>query len=97
MAGLQRPQGDVLSDTTGGRFGRQSGCSGERAVCRDTAGQVVANTLGALVLWGWLRAGSARIRLSVRATRLQWPLMQDILRVGAVACLLVLLKRIDRG
>lgn len=51
------------------------------------AGQVVAYGLGSLVLLGYLRAGGARVTLRLRATPLQWPLLRDILRVGALACI----------
>ena len=51
------------------------------------AGQVVAYGAGALFLFFYLRSGRARVQLRLRATRLQWPLLRDILRVGALACL----------
>ena len=51
------------------------------------AGQVVAYAGGAAFLWLYLRSGRARIQLRVRSTPLQWPLLRDILRVGALACL----------
>ena len=51
------------------------------------AGQVVAYAGGAAFLWLYLRSGRARIQLRVRNTPLQWPLLRDILRVGALACL----------
>ena len=51
------------------------------------AGQVVAYAGGALFLLAYLRSGRARIHLRVRATPLQWPLMRDILKVGAFACI----------
>jgi putative MATE family efflux protein len=51
------------------------------------AGQVLANALGAVFLLAYLLSGRARVRLQVRRTRLQWPLLRDILRVGALACL----------
>jgi putative MATE family efflux protein len=51
------------------------------------AGQVVAYGAGALFLLAYMRSGRARIHLKVRATPLQWPLMRDILKVGAFACI----------
>ena len=51
------------------------------------AGQVVANGLGAAVLYGYLRSGRARVRLRLRATPLQRSLLHDILKVGAFACI----------
>jgi Na+-driven multidrug efflux pump len=51
------------------------------------AGQVIAYGLGAAFLFHHLRSGRARIRLRLGATRLQWPLARDILRVGGFACL----------
>jgi putative MATE family efflux protein len=50
-------------------------------------GQVVAYGGGAVFLLLYLRSGQARLRLAITATRLQWPLLRDILRVGALACL----------
>ena len=51
------------------------------------AGQVVAYAAGALFLLAYLRTGRSRIHLRVRATPLQWPLLRDILKVGAFACI----------
>ena len=51
------------------------------------AGQVVAYAAGALFLLAYLRSGRSRIHLRVRATPLQWPLLRDILKVGAFACI----------
>ncbi len=50
------------------------------------AGQVIAFSAGAAFLYFHLRAGSSKVRLSVRATPLQGELLRDILRVGALAC-----------
>lgn len=50
-------------------------------------GQAIAYWLAAGVLWGYVRSGQARVRLQLRGVALQWPLFQDILRVGALACL----------
>ncbi|MBL8385994.1 MAG: MATE family efflux transporter [Burkholderiales bacterium] len=49
------------------------------------AGQVVAYTLGALVLFLHLRSGRARVRLQPARVRLAAAQFRDILRVGAVA------------
>ena len=54
-------------------------------------GQVIAYWLAAGALWGYVRGGAARIRIEFAGVRLQWPLFQDILRVGALACLSPLL------
>ncbi|MCG2591194.1 MATE family efflux transporter [Ramlibacter sp. XY19] len=54
-------------------------------------GQVIAYYTAAIALWWYLRQGPARIRLALGGVRLQWPLFQDILRVGALACLSPLL------
>ena len=51
------------------------------------AGQVIAYSAGAAYLFFYLRSGRARVRLAVRATRLQPELLRDILRVGGLACL----------
>jgi putative MATE family efflux protein len=50
-------------------------------------GQVIAYWLAAGVLWWHVRRGGAGLRLVLRGVQLQWPLFQDILRVGALACL----------
>lgn len=54
-------------------------------------GQVVAFYLAAVVLWWYLRHGPERLRLDLRGVKLRWALFQDILRVGALACLSPLL------
>jgi putative MATE family efflux protein len=54
-------------------------------------GQVIAYWLAAGVLWRYVRSGQTRVRLDLRGVALQWPLFQDILRVGALACLSPLL------
>ncbi len=51
------------------------------------AGQVVAYGVGAAYLYVYLRSGRARVKLQVRATPLQWDLLRDILKVGALACI----------
>jgi putative MATE family efflux protein len=54
-------------------------------------GQLIAYWLAAALLWWYVRAGGARIPVVLRGVRLQWALFQDILRVGALACLSPLL------
>ncbi len=54
-------------------------------------GQVIAYWGAAAFLWRYVRSDAARVRLVLRGTRLQWPLFQDILRVGALACVSPLL------
>lgn len=54
-------------------------------------GQVVAFYLAAAALWWYIRQGPHRAALDWRGVRLQWALFQDILRVGALACLSPLL------
>lgn len=51
------------------------------------AGGVLANAAGALFLWLYLSGGYGKVRLKIRGTRLVRQHMQDILRVGAVACI----------
>lgn len=51
------------------------------------AGGVLANAAGALFLWAYLSAGHGKVTLEVRGTRLVTKHLQDILRVGAVACI----------
>lgn len=55
-------------------------------------GQVIAYWAAAAVLWRYVRGGHAGVRLGFEGVRLQWPLFQDILRVGALACLSPLLS-----
>jgi Na+-driven multidrug efflux pump len=55
-------------------------------------GQVIAWWAAAGLLWWYVRRGPSRIRLDWRGVRLEWPLFQDILRVGALACLSPLLS-----
>jgi putative MATE family efflux protein len=50
-------------------------------------GQVIAYWVAAAVLWWFVASGRARVRLAAAGVRLQWALFQDILRVGALACL----------
>lgn len=54
-------------------------------------GQVIAYYLAAAVLWWYVRSGRSAVRLAFRGVPLQWPLFQDILKVGALACLSPLL------
>lgn len=51
------------------------------------AGGVLANAAGALFLWAYLSAGHGKVKLRIRGTRLVRQHLQDILRVGAVACI----------
>lgn len=51
------------------------------------AGGVLANAAGALFLWAYLSAGHGKVKLKVRGARLVPQHLQDILRVGAVACI----------
>ena len=55
-------------------------------------GQVIAYWGAAGVLWWYVRSGRSRVPLAFAGVRLQWPLFQDILRVGALACLSPLLS-----
>lgn len=54
-------------------------------------GQVVAFYCAAAVLWWYVRRGPSRVKLVFHGVPLEWPLFQDILRVGALACLSPLL------
>ena len=51
------------------------------------AGGVLANAAGALFLWTYLSAGHGKVKLRIRGARLVRQHLQDILRVGAVACI----------
>ena len=50
------------------------------------AGGVLANAAGALFLWAYLTTGHGKVKLRIRGTALVRQHLQDILRVGAVAC-----------
>ena len=54
-------------------------------------GQVISYWLAAGALWWFVRSGRTRVQLALRGVQLQWHLFQDILRVGALACLSPLL------
>lgn len=54
-------------------------------------GQVIAYWLAAGAMWWFVRREGARVRLVLAGVQLRWPLFQDILRVGALACLSPLL------
>jgi Na+-driven multidrug efflux pump len=77
VAGLQVVAGGVLGLGAGSFAGL-----GMRGVA---AGQVVAYGVGVLALGGYVLSGRARLQL--RPVPLQWPLLRDILRVGALACI----------
>ncbi len=77
----------VTQVLVGGALGLGWGPFPRLGMAGVAAGQVVANGLGAAVLWAYLASGQARVQLPLRSTRWQWPLARDILRVGAVACL----------
>ncbi len=51
------------------------------------AGSVLANAAGALFLWAYLARGRGKVKLQIRGTPLVRQHLQDILRVGAVACI----------
>ena len=51
------------------------------------AGGVLAYGAGALFLWFHLVSGRAKVTLNIRRTPIQLKQLNDILRVGAVACL----------
>lgn len=51
------------------------------------AGSVVAYGAGAAFLWFYMMTGRVRVKLPIRSTPLDRKLLQDILRVGAVACI----------
>ena len=50
------------------------------------AGGVLANAAGSLFLWAYLATGRGKVKLRIRGTALVRQHLQDILRVGAVAC-----------
>lgn len=77
----------VAQVAVGGALGLGWGPFPRLGMAGVAAGQVVANGLGAAYLLSHLWSGKARVQLRIRGTPLQWPLLRDILRVGAVACL----------
>lgn len=50
-------------------------------------GSVLAYGAGAAYLWFYLASGNARVSLAIRETSIERKQLQDILRVGAVACI----------
>lgn len=50
-------------------------------------GQILAQSLGAIGLFWYLRSGQGRLRLALGGVPLRGELFRDILKVGAVACL----------
>ena len=71
----------------GGAFGLGWGPLPRLGMPGVAAGQVVAYGVGAGYLYLYLRSGRAKVQLRVRATPLQGPLLRDILKVGALACI----------
>lgn len=51
------------------------------------AGQVLAYTAGAAVLWWYLASGRSRLRLKLRGTRWQPELLRELLKLGGMACI----------
>ena len=50
-------------------------------------GQILAQTIGAALLFAYLRGGRGRLRLVFSGVPIRYALFRDILKVGAVACL----------
>ena len=77
----------VMQVLVGGALGLGWGPFPRLGMAGVATGQVVAYAAGTVFLYGYLRSGHSRIRLSVRATPLQRDLLRDILKVGALACI----------
>ncbi len=75
----------VLQVAIGGALGLGWGPLPRLGMAGVAAGQVVAGTIGAVVLWRYLASGRARVRLAVM--RPSWAVMRDILKIGGPACL----------
>ena len=50
-------------------------------------GQLIVFSVSAIYLLYYLTSARSRVRLSLRDTRLSWPIFRDILKVGGFACL----------
>jgi putative MATE family efflux protein len=77
----------VLQVLVGGALGLGWGPFPRLGMPGVAAGQAVAYSAGAVFLFAYLRSSRSRVRLSVRAATLRRDLMQDILKVGALACI----------
>ena len=71
----------------GGALGLGWGPMPRLGMAGVAAGQLVAYACGAVFLLVYLRSGRSRVQLRIGSTPLQWPLLRDILRVGALACI----------
>lgn len=75
-----------LQMALGGALGLGAGPVPSFGMVGVAVGHVVATALMVLVLGWFLMAGRARIRLRWAGAPLQWALLADILRVGALSC-----------
>ncbi|MCG6206263.1 MATE family efflux transporter [Rhodopseudomonas sp. HC1] len=77
----------VLQVAIGGAFGLGLFGMPRYGMPGVASGQLVAFSLGALFLLGYMASGRARLKLRVRSFEFQRRMFGDILRVGALACL----------
>jgi putative MATE family efflux protein len=77
----------VVQVTLGGALGLGWGPLPALGMAGVAAGGVIAYGLGAACLWIYLMSGGSRMTLEVSGTRMQRALFDDILRVGALACI----------
>ncbi len=77
----------LLQIVVGGAFGLGLGPAPRWGMVGVALGNIVAMAVAVVVLGWYLLCGQDRLLLRWRGARLSWPMFQDILRVGALACI----------
>jgi putative MATE family efflux protein len=77
----------LLQIVVGGAFGLGLGPAPRWGMAGVALGNIVAMAVAVVVLGWYLLRGQDRLLLRWRGARLSWPMFQDILRVGALACI----------
>jgi putative MATE family efflux protein len=77
----------LLQIVVGGAFGLGLGPAPRWGMAGVALGNIVAMAVAVMVLGWYLLCGQDRLLLRWRGARLSWPMFQDILRVGALACI----------
>jgi putative MATE family efflux protein len=77
----------LIQIAVGGSLGLGLGPFPRLGVAGVAIGQVVAFSVGLVVLLVFLRSGRGRLTLRLRGVALNWEMFADILKVGALACL----------
>lgn len=77
----------VLQIVIGGSFGLGLGPAPRLGMAGVAMGQVVASTIGTLVLLGYLLSGRGSLRLPIGSTRPTGTIVGEILRTGATAAI----------